>query len=199
MLASLAALRSPLFARRSSLRSSQTIKFWDLRSSRATHTINLPNHNLHISIHPSNSKLVVCDLANNIAEIDLDKMEVTPNKFQESNNNLLNIIKYSPDGNHLFGTVTRKEVGRTWGAVKVWDAASMDEKATIPVSERSVYGMEFSKNGKYLATGAADGLVGIWDSREMICVRTLPSLSCVVRSVAFSCDSKYSASGGSGR
>lgn len=176
----------------------KTVKFWDLRSSRATHTINLPHHNLHISLHPFNSKMVVCDLENNIAEFDLDKMELTPNRFQKTNNDLLNIVKYSPDGNHLFGTITRREVGRNWGVVRVWDATSMDEKATIPVSERGVYGMEFSKNGKYLATGAADGLVGIWDFREMICVRTLPSLSCVVRSIAFSCDSKYIASGGSG-
>ena len=174
-----------------------TLKFWDLRSSRATHTINLMSHNLTISVHPTNSKVVVGDLENNIVEVDIDKMEVT-NKFKCDA--LLNSVSYTPDGNHVFGTVSVKDgdMGRKFGALKVWDSNSMEEKATIQASEGSLYGMEFSKNGKYLATGGADALVGIWDFKEMICVRTLPSLSSLVRSIAFSYDSKYISMGGEG-
>ena len=175
-----------------------TLKFWDLRSSRATHTINLLSHNLTISVHPSNSKVIVGDLENNIVEVDIDKMEVTK-KFKCDA--MLNSVSYTPDGTHVFGTVSVTEkdmLGRKYGAVKVWDSSSMEEKATIQGSEGSLYGMEFSKDAKYMATGGADALVGIWDLKEMICVRTLPSLSSLVRSIAFSCDSRYISFGGEG-
>ena len=110
----------------------------------------------------------------------------------------VNGITHSPSGDHIFAGVGVTTKERKFGAVKIWDSSTMEEEATLKVSEGSVYGIEFSPDGRYLATGAADSLASIWDASEMVCLRTCTSLTTLVRSIAFSGDSKYLSYGGEG-
>ena len=53
------------------------LKFWDLRASRATHTIPLQAHSLNISVHPSSKSLVVGDFDCTLTRVDLAQMEIS--------------------------------------------------------------------------------------------------------------------------
>jgi WD40 repeat protein len=68
----------------------------------------------------------------------------------------VNCVTFSPDG-------TRLVSGGSEPAVKVWDAQTGKETASLAGHTRSVTGVAFSPDGRQLASASEDSTVRVWD------------------------------------
>ena len=94
-------------------------------------------------------------------------------------------IAFDPKATHLFSS--------GFGVIKEWDLSVRSDvldDATEPVQAVAV-----SDNGKYIASGSADGTVKIYDVVSRRLLRTFAGHTRLVTSIAFSPDSLLAASG----
>jgi serine/threonine-protein kinase len=83
------------------------------------------------------------------------------------------------------------------GTIRLGDPATLRELKTIPIPTRAqIWALQFSPDGKLLASGTADNLVRLWDVDKGTLLRTLEGHSKTVCCLAFSRDGKFLASGG---
>ncbi len=113
-------------------------------------------------------------------------------------------VAYSPDGQRIItggGGVRFSPLGDdvdfTVGddnAAKVWDATENGETYTLKANNAPVMSVDFSPNGKLIASGSMDGAARIWDlgSGRELWVRTN---NAPVRSVAFFPDGRRMVTG----
>lgn len=80
--------------------------------------------------------------------------------------------------------------------VRVWDAKTGAPRQTLSTSDPSVHALEFSPDGRYLATGHYQGDVVLWDAATFRRLATLEGHKGLVFSLAFSPDSRSLASCG---
>jgi WD40 repeat protein len=79
--------------------------------------------------------------------------------------------------------------------VKVWEVGSWREVATLRGHDDSVLSVNFSPDGKFLASGSRDKTVKVWEVGSWQKVATLKGHGGDVYSVSFSPDGKFLASG----
>jgi eukaryotic-like serine/threonine-protein kinase len=96
-------------------------------------------------------------------------------------------VRFSPDGEDIDVTVGDN-------AAKVWDATESGEMFTLKANGAPVVSVDFSPNGKLIASGSTDGAVRVWDlgSGQELWVRTN---NAAVRSVAFFPDGRRMVTG----
>jgi RNA polymerase sigma factor (sigma-70 family) len=97
-------------------------------------------------------------------------------------------LAFSPDGKTL---ATANHTGR----VRLWDAATGNERRPGGHDDEAVYAATFSPSGRWLASGGRDGVVHLWDTaggteRHTLSVRGVP-----LTALAYSPDSGTVASG----
>jgi WD40 repeat protein/serine/threonine protein kinase len=85
----------------------------------------------------------------------------------------------------------------TPGEAKVWDINAGACLATLTRHHGSVQAAVFSPDGRWLATGAADGTVCLWDGATFASRSSLLHVGGVIKSLAFSPDSRALAIGSS--
>lgn len=113
-------------------------------------------------------------------------------------------VAYSPDGHRIItaGGGVRfspggEDVDFTVGdnTAKVWDATESGEMPTLKANNAPVVSVDFSRDGKLIASGSMDGAVRLWDlgSGRELWVRTN---NAAVRSVAFFPDGQRMVTGG---
>ncbi len=97
-------------------------------------------------------------------------------------------VRFSPDGEDIDFTAGDN-------AAKVWDATASGEVYTLKANDAPVVSVDYSPNGKLIASGSTDGAVRIWDlgsGRE----RWVRTNNAAVRSVAFFPDGRRMVTGG---
>ena len=93
---------------------------------------------------------------------------------------------------HPDGLILGTAVG---AAVRVWDVKSQANVATLEGHAGAVQCLNFSENGFYLATGAADGAVKLWDLRKIANFHELPQSGGPISAVHFDYAGQYLAVG----
>jgi hypothetical protein len=78
-------------------------------------------------------------------------------------------VAFSPDGKRLAsaGGQSYMRAGKSPGEVKIWDLRTGQEVCTLHGHKLSVFGVNFSPDGRRLATSSADGTVKIWDGTPL--------------------------------
>jgi serine/threonine protein kinase len=109
----------------------------------------------------------------------------------EGHTNEVHSVAFSPDGKRLASAAGWYG---TPGEVKVFDAATGQEKLTLKGHSRGVLGVAFSPDGKRLASASQDRTVKVWDATAGQETLTLKGHTNAVSSVAFSPDGKRLAS-----
>jgi len=97
-------------------------------------------------------------------------------------------VAFSADGKLLATS------GEDW-AVRLWDAATVKEVASLQGHTDAVLSVAFSPDGKTVASGSRDGTARLWDVAALKDSAILGGHTGFVRSVAFSPDGKILATG----
>ena len=84
---------------------------------------------------------------------------------------------------------------RSAPTVKIWEAKTGEERATLRGHTGDVYAVAFSPDGRWLATAGEDTTVRLWDAKSWELRRTLRGHRGIVGTLAFSPDSRRLASG----
>jgi WD40 repeat protein/tRNA A-37 threonylcarbamoyl transferase component Bud32 len=106
-------------------------------------------------------------------------------------------VAFSPDGQRIVsgsGGYDPK-TKQSWGEVKVWDAATGQEKLSLKGHTKEVTSVAFSADGTRIVSRSYDGTVRVWDAaigQEKLCLKG----GSLVTNVAFSPDGKRLVSGG---
>jgi WD40 repeat protein len=105
-------------------------------------------------------------------------------------------VAYSPDGRWIVGGVNLPDA--RYGEVVFWDARTGQAQRKLPGRFFSNFGVvpeiDYSADGKMLATGEADGGIRLWDASSGRVERTWKAHGEKVEGIAFSRDGRYLAS-----
>jgi WD40 repeat protein len=160
---------------------------WDLALRKARATLPLPDGVWSVAYAPDGKSIAVggrdkrIHLWDAVAGVEREELK---------QGNVVRALAFSADGKTL-------AAASGW-SVKLWDLAARKERATLTGHKQPVDSLAFTRDGRTLVSGAADGTVRFWDAatgnERAAFDWQLGSVQCL----AFSPDGMTAAAGGKG-
>eukprot|EP01132_Coremiostelium_polycephalum_P005365 gene5365-6695_t len=168
--------------------SDKTVKLWDIRSGKSTHSINTGGENINLTWYFDGSYIASGSRDDQVSIIDAKNAKILKAyKFNEE----INEITWDNKGELFFMTTGL-------GIVEVYKFLQKTNELkylkSLAAHTANVYCIDFDPTGRYFAVGSADSLVSLWDYEEMFCIRTFGKLSYPARTLGFSFDGQFIAS-----
>jgi len=162
----------------------KTVKTWDARQPKATHSVSTKGENINICWSPDGQTIAIGNKEDLVSFIDVASFKIRKEqqfKFE------VNEMSWDKSGQFFFLT-------SGLGCIHVYSYPDMAPVQVLQAHPSNCICVEFDPTGKYFATGSSDALVSLWDVNELICVRTFNRLDWPVRTLSFSHDGKLIAS-----
>lgn len=135
---------------------------------------------------------VASGLAGKSGEIRVYEMSENPPKVSPvitGHSDIIYALDFSTDGTRLASTGYDR-------LIKIWDAKTLAESATLKDHSDTVYGLQFQPNGTLLASAGADRAVKLWDTKTGKRLYTLSDATDGVNCLAWAPDGKHLAAAG---
>ena len=179
---------------------SGSARVWEAKTGRELSRVDYGYYVLAIAFSPDGSWVVagVAPWGNNLQiwEASTGKVVSTMSSFHKSG---VWTVAFSPDGNWVAAGGCDKRSGMKTpcyeGSARVWDSTTGEEVALLPHAG-DVQTIEFSPDGKLIASGGNDGLARVWQVNKNQEIAQLPHEG-IILSVTFSPDGNRVASAGS--
>ncbi|WP_414565045.1 MULTISPECIES: CHAT domain-containing protein [unclassified Anabaena] len=151
-----------------------------------------------IAFSPDGEYLVTTSLDKTVRVWKLNGTELTQVGCDESHTDGVVAVKFSPDER----TIATASLDSNARLMHITDNGSIDSDSFTPLRHRyridndkfvypPVVALDFSSDGKYLASGSTDGRVRIWDTSNSDGIAFTQELKNYVKGVSFSQDGKY--------
>ncbi|GAA98291.1 uncharacterized protein L969DRAFT_85743 [Mixia osmundae IAM 14324] len=168
-----------------SVSSDHSVKIWDIRTGKASHTVATPGININTTWSPDGSYLVAGDTNDNVVFID------------SSSGTIAQSYKYNVEVNEFLFNHAGDLFLTCMGDGRI-EIREFPEIETVYhdflAHPANCFSLDMDPRGRYLAVGSNDSLVSLWEMRDWICIRTFNNLAYPVRSLGFSSDGEYLAS-----
>jgi WD40 repeat protein len=171
---------------------------WDMDSCKKVQPLDVSNRVYDVAFSPSGDRLAAVNL-NEIRIFRTDTWEEIRQMRFPAEPDWISDIAWSPNGKWL-ATAEFADQNPPNNGLVVWDVAARQKKLSFP-KQRTLYGLDWAPNGRFLAAGSTDGKVTIIDmaadlSKAEEINSAIPATNQEVRGVAFSPDGKVLARGG---
>lgn len=137
--------------------------FWDVNTGQEIFTLKAPNcdHTKAIAISSDNTMLAVVYVNNQIYLWNLESDEGIHNPLTAQKKLRVGKLIFSPDGEKLLIATRDFKIPRE---IQIWDVKSGQQYPSIQTGHTlGIHALVFSRDGKTLASGDADGTVLLWD------------------------------------
>ena len=165
-----------------------TVKLWDMRTSKNVATYEGHTHIINSVSFSANGKYIASgssDKTVKVWEVQTSKCLATLQHDEEVRH-----VSISADGKHLASNSLGEK--KQISGLKVWEIPT--SKCIMSIQESLAFGVSLSADGKYLAAPSSEN-VKIWKVQSSECIATLKGHPTLVPHVSFSYDGKYVASG----
>jgi len=162
----------------------KTVRVWDARSNKAVTTVTTKGENINITWSPDGHTIAVGNKEDLVTFIDSRTYKVKAErqfKFE------VNEISWNM-ANDLFFLTNGQ------GCIEILTWPELEVQHVLQAHPGNCICIEFSRCGRYFATGSADALVSVWDANELACIKTFSRLEWPVRTISFSHDGALLAS-----
>jgi WD40 repeat protein len=164
--------------------------FWDVPTGKLRRSLDImapglalsPDHKTLVIVNGVNSTLADVATGQTLLWLDLPLL----NRSQ--------LVTFAPDGKTLAGVTNGREHESC--AIVVWDPATGKVLRTLAEQSASFCSLGYSRDGKLLAAGSAQGTIHLWDVTTGKELRRLQGPDRHVFSIAFALDGKILASAG---
>jgi THO complex subunit 3 len=163
----------------------KSIRIWDTKSYKPITSIPTKGENINICWSPDGKTIAVGNKDDLVTFVDSRTYKV---KAEKQFKYEVNELTWNKESDLFFFTNGE-------GHLEVINWPELEVQHIIQAHPANCICIEFSRCGKYFATGSADALVSIWDAQELACIKTFSRLEWPVRTISFSYDSQLLASG----
>jgi WD40 repeat protein/tRNA A-37 threonylcarbamoyl transferase component Bud32 len=146
------------------------VRLWDAATGKAlTPLPELADAVLEAVFTPDGKRVVCADKSGALTVFDVAEGQKLGSAAAFDPKLVFNGLAISPDGTKACFGLGRSP---TW-SVKVWDLERSRFVLSTPTQEKAVWGVAWSGNGKWIASGGLDQLVTVWDAATGVPRQTL--------------------------
>ncbi|MEM7313424.1 MAG: protein kinase, partial [Planctomycetota bacterium] len=132
---------------------------FDTHEQKKIATLKTDDYPLALDWHPNQPILLIGDRGKTLTFWDREKNEIAGKVNTEGS---IQALDFSPDGETVaVGTWKRKD------NVEIWDVATQSRRDLLNLHDRSIFGIQFSPDGEFLATCDSRGIVKVTSTKSL--------------------------------